>query len=96
MADKSIVLITGANTGLGFEIVKALVASKTLYHIIIGARSEEKAKQAISAAKEHAPNTASELSSVQIDVQDDDSIESAFKEVEKKFGRIDALVNNAG
>ena len=34
MSDKNIVLITGANTGLGYEAVRALCASDRVYEIL--------------------------------------------------------------
>jgi NADP-dependent 3-hydroxy acid dehydrogenase YdfG len=55
MADKHIVLITGANTGLGLEVVKALYKSDLPYEIILGARSVDKANQAIASVKEEQP-----------------------------------------
>lgn len=38
----------------------------------------------------------SEIVTIQIDIEDDDSSDIAFKEVERKYGRDDALVNEAG
>jgi NAD(P)-dependent dehydrogenase (short-subunit alcohol dehydrogenase family) len=96
MAETSIVLITGGNTGIGYETVKALYASAQAHTILMGSRSLEKAKEAISTLQGEVTETKSEVVSIQIDIEDDSSIENAFKEVESKYGRIDALVNNAG
>lgn len=96
MADKHIVLITGGNTGLGYETVKALYASETAYTILMGSRSVEKANDAIKLLQSEVPSSKTEVIPVQIDIEDDESIEKAFKEVESKYGKIDTLINNAG
>lgn len=96
MANNSIVLITGGNTGIGLETVKALYASPQAHTILMGSRSLDKAKEAISTLQSEIPNSKSEIVPLQIDIEDDTSIENAFKEVESKWGRVDSLVNNAG
>jgi NAD(P)-dependent dehydrogenase (short-subunit alcohol dehydrogenase family) len=96
MADTSIVLITGGNTGIGYETVKALYGSPEAHTILMGSRSMDKAAEAIKTLESEVSETKSTVVPIQIDIEDDASIEKAFKEVESKFGRVDALVNNAG
>ena len=96
MTDKTIVLVTGANTGLGFEIVKALLRSNQLYHIILAGRSLGRAQEAIKLAQEEVKETKSELTALQLDLSDDESIERAFTTVQGSLPRIDVLVNNGG
>jgi NAD(P)-dependent dehydrogenase (short-subunit alcohol dehydrogenase family) len=96
MAESSIVLITGGNTGIGYESVKALYASPQPHTILMGSRSLEKAKDAISMLQSEVSESKSYIVPVQIDIEDDASIESAFKDIESKHGRVDALINNAG
>ena len=95
MASK-VVLITGANTGIGFQIVRSLCASDRTYDILVGGRSLSKAEDAVKSAKEEFASTSSTLSAIQIDIEYDDSIKKAFSEVQSKFGKVDFLVNNAG
>lgn len=95
-ATREVVLITGANTGIGFEIVKALCKSNKGYDIIVSGRSLEKVEQAISSATTEFPSSSSKLYPLQVDIEYDDSIKKAFEEVNSIFGRVDALVNNAG
>jgi NAD(P)-dependent dehydrogenase (short-subunit alcohol dehydrogenase family) len=96
MSDSSIVLITGGNTGIGYETVKALYASPEAHTILMGSRSMDKAVEAIKTLESEVQETKSTVVPIQIDIEDDASIEKAFKEVESKYGKVDALVNNAG
>jgi NAD(P)-dependent dehydrogenase (short-subunit alcohol dehydrogenase family) len=96
MDTRKIVLVTGANTGLGYEIVKALCASQTAYEVLVGGRSLPKAEHAAKTLSSEFPTTRSHLRAVQIDIEDDSSIEALFELVQESYGRLDALVNNAG
>ena len=96
MDPETIVLVTGANTGLGFEMIRALCSSEKSYELLVGGRSLIKAEQAVDAVMKEFPSTASRVWPVQIDIEDDESIQRVFDEVQTRFGRLDALVNNAG
>lgn len=93
--DKTIVLITGANTGIGLETVRALLRSDKRYQIILGGRDIVKAQGAVSAVKEEIESK-SEVTPIQIDTESDESIHKACDEVASKFERVDCLINNAG
>jgi NAD(P)-dependent dehydrogenase (short-subunit alcohol dehydrogenase family) len=95
-ASKNVVFITGANTGLGWEVIKALLQSSTPYHIIMGSRSLNNAESAIKTLLKEVPNSASDVTPVQADLTSDASLEAAVKFIEGKFGKIDTLINNAG
>jgi NAD(P)-dependent dehydrogenase (short-subunit alcohol dehydrogenase family) len=86
----TIVLITGANKGIGFEIAKKLAKEQPTYHILLGSRDPERG--AASAAKLQAKN----VEAITIDVTSDASISAAASTVASKFGRLDVLINNAG
>jgi NAD(P)-dependent dehydrogenase (short-subunit alcohol dehydrogenase family) len=91
-----IVLITGANTGIGFQVVRALCDSTQTYSIIVSGRSPAKVQSAISAIQSEFPTSQSQLFPLQIDLESDDSIKQAYEDINTKFGKLDALVNNAG
>lgn len=95
-AGKPVVLITGANTGLGLAAVKALCQSSNPYQILIGCRDVQKGEDAMNTVKTEVPNTASTLSVVQVDVASDESIQKAADHVSAQYGRVNVLVNNAG
>lgn len=92
----NVVLITGANTGIGLEVVKALCKSSQAYSIVMGARSVTKGEDAAAAVRKEIPATSSSLSVVQVDLESDDSIKKAVADVQSKFDRLDVLVNNGG
>ena len=94
--NKQIVLITGANAGLGLEIVKALAASAHAHTIILAGRSPQKVADAIKQVKTELPDTKSTFDDLQIDIEDDDSISKAFDKFSGSYDRIDCLINNAG
>ncbi|KAL6796155.1 NAD(P)-binding protein [Trichoderma sp. SZMC 28013] len=94
--DKKVVFVTGANTGLGLEVVKALYKSNQPFNIIMGTRSLSKGETAVAAVRREIPSSLSSLDIVQIDIASDKSIEEALCAIEMKFGMLDILVNNAG
>lgn len=96
MASRKIALVTGANTGIGYEAVKALLQSNKSYHVFLGSRSLEKGKHAVETLKKECPESTSTVEAIQVDLTSDESIEKAFEQVKNGPGHIDALVNNAG
>ncbi|KAL9135198.1 MAG: hypothetical protein Q9175_003618 [Cornicularia normoerica] len=96
MDQNIIVLVTGANTGLGFEMIKTLCSSEQAYEVLVGGRSLVNAEQAANAIKRDFPSTRRRVWPVQIDIEDDESIQTIFDEVQTISCGLDALVNNAG
>lgn len=72
-----------------------MTAASANYHVIIGARNTTKGAEAVKSLQSD-PSTKGSLSTVQIDVTDKSSILAAAKQVKQEFGRVDALINNAG
>ncbi|MBW4518845.1 MAG: SDR family NAD(P)-dependent oxidoreductase [Scytolyngbya sp. HA4215-MV1] len=79
--------ITGASRGFGLEIVKAVLASGD--QVIATVRI--KPEQLTRALHNH-----SNLYVVQMDVTQEDQVQTAVKQGIDRFGRFDVLVNNAG
>ena len=93
--EQRIALVTGANKGIGFEVVRQL--ARKGFHVFLGARNEKAGKAAVE--KLHGENTARSgitAAFLKIDVSNPDSIRSAAEEFSKKSDRLDTLVNNAG
>lgn len=96
MVSPNIVLVTGGNGGLGYEIVKAFYEADKTYRIFMGSRSLDKGKEAIKRLDEECPGATNTVEVVQLDLTSDESIEKAFAQVQADVGYIDTLVNNAG
>ncbi|KAL8710252.1 MAG: hypothetical protein Q9220_005183 [cf. Caloplaca sp. 1 TL-2023] len=90
---KTIVLITGANGGIGFELAAQLMA-KGSYHVLLGSRSVEKGQTAVTTLQ--SKNLPGSVELITLDVTSDDSIDKAVMVVGDHHGRLDVLVNNAG
>ena len=93
---EKIVLVTGANKGIGFGIAKHLGLSG--WQVIIGARDEQRAEKAISELKAAGVNV---LGWVNIELRkfaaaDVDYTEKLVKELNEKYAGLSLLVNNAG
>ncbi|KAL1858573.1 hypothetical protein Plec18170_002773 [Paecilomyces lecythidis] len=96
MSSATTILITGANTGLGLEIVKALCKEPVAYNILLGSRDIAKGKQAHAQLQKELPQSQSNIEVIQIDVSSDDSIQRAVDHVKATYGKLDVLINNAG
>lgn len=85
-----IALITGANKGIGFEIARQL--GKRGMTVIVGARHSQRGAQAVARLKDEGVDARIAV----LDVTDQKTIITAAREVERAFGRLDVLINNAG
>ena len=81
----NVIFITGASTGIGLETAR-LFQSKN-WKVAATMRSPEKAEDLQKVA---------DVETFRLDVTDVDSIKAAIDGAIEKFGRIDAVVNNAG
>jgi NADP-dependent 3-hydroxy acid dehydrogenase YdfG len=78
MAQTDVVLITGANTGIGYQIIRALTSSEKTHNIIVAGRSLEKVQAAINSAKAEFSSTKSKLYPLQVDLESDESINAVW------------------
>jgi len=85
-------IITGANTGLGFETARGLL--KLGYQVVITSRDSGRGNQAITKLKAEHPQA--NASTLPLDLADPASIDSFTKSFATAFGKWDVLVLNAG
>ncbi|KAL4866721.1 hypothetical protein BDV12DRAFT_210337 [Aspergillus spectabilis] len=95
MASKPVILVTGGNQGLGHETLRVLARAQR-YHLIVAARSQAKADEAVKNIASETPSDATDFTAVVINLDSDETILAAAQMVEEKFGYLDVLVNNAG
>ena len=84
-------LITGGNSGIGLEAAKIL--AKKNADIVIACRNPQKAQAAIEAIK---PLGNGKVESVALDLSKLSSVRSAASEINQRYNKLDALINNAG
>jgi NADP-dependent 3-hydroxy acid dehydrogenase YdfG len=89
MADKPVILITGASTGIGAETARA--AAKQGYRLVLAARSQDK----LASLRDELGGESNVLT-VQCDVQSGEDQKNMVNQALETFGRIDAVFANAG
>lgn len=82
-------VVTGANKGIGFEIVRQL-ASKGIV-VVLTARDEKKGLEAVEKLKDY--GLSDHVVFHQLDVSDPASTASLADFIKAKFGKLDILVN---
>lgn len=88
--EKQIAVVTGANRGIGFEIVRQLATQG--YRVILAARSAEKGQ----AAAAELVSEGLDVHCLPLDVADTASIQAFAAAVGAQAGHLAILVNNAG
>ncbi|KAJ7103405.1 NAD(P)-binding protein [Mycena belliarum] len=87
----SVIVVTGGNAGIGYEIIKALLPKNAKVYML--SRSKERAESAISRLK---TETGKEALFIQLDLSDLDSVRRASDELISKESKLDVLFNNGG
>jgi NAD(P)-dependent dehydrogenase (short-subunit alcohol dehydrogenase family) len=85
-----VALITGANKGIGLETARQL--GKLGVTILVGARDLAKGEEAAEVLR----GTGVDARAVKLDVVSEADRVAVAKYIEKEFGRLDILINNAG
>lgn len=85
-----VAIVTGATSGFGEAIARALAREGV--SLAIGARREARLKGLEEELKQDSPR----ILALPLDVRETDQVANFVREVVRKFGRIDILINNAG
>jgi len=91
MSDSRIILVTGANTGIGYELVRLLAEQG--HTVYLGARNPQSGREAEE--KLHSEGFKS-VKFIEIDVSKPSTVLSARDTITSLSGKLDVLVNNAG
>jgi NAD(P)-dependent dehydrogenase (short-subunit alcohol dehydrogenase family) len=89
VTDRPVAVVTGANRGIGREVVRQLAAQG--YLTVLSSRDDQRGR---AAADELGGDEAGVVAR-QLDVADDASVRAAATWVQDTYGRCDALVINA-
>ena len=89
---QQVALVTGSNRGIGFEIAKQLVMKKI--QVVLTSRNSANGEAALKRLTRD-DGGIKKVVSMQLDVSNQVSVDRILNEVEKTFGRLDILVNNA-
>jgi NAD(P)-dependent dehydrogenase (short-subunit alcohol dehydrogenase family) len=84
-----VVLVTGANTGIGLATCRALACLGCT--VLLGARNRERGEAAVTLLRDEGLDVRLQL----IDVTDIGSVQAAAQDIDATHGRLDTLVNNA-
>jgi NAD(P)-dependent dehydrogenase (short-subunit alcohol dehydrogenase family) len=87
-----VAVITGANTGLGYETAAALAEHGA--HVVLAIRNLDKGKDA--AARITAKSPHAEVVLQELDLTSLESIRAAADQLRSDYDRVDLLINNAG
>ena len=86
------ILITGANSGIGYETARALTQRGA--HVVLGCRTRNKADEAVARIDASNPSGTTEI--LEMDLADLDSVADAAARFASGHERLDVLINNAG
>jgi NAD(P)-dependent dehydrogenase (short-subunit alcohol dehydrogenase family) len=84
-----IALVTGGNKGIGFQTVRQLAQQNI--KVLLGARNEAEG----SKAEETLRAESLDVTFIRLDISSSDDIEATRNFIEKQFGKLDILINNA-
>lgn len=90
---KTVVLVTGSNQGIGYEIVKKLATEHGDYQLVLSGRRKAAVDEAVAGLRAAGLGN---VDALVLDISDDASIAAAVAAVQTRYGRLDVLVNNAG
>lgn len=85
-------VVTGANSGIGFEAAVALAQKKA--HVVLACRSPQRAEEALASLRSRAPGASAELRA--LDLASLKSVRAFAEACAAAHPRLHGLINNAG
>ncbi|XP_015985237.2 3-keto-steroid reductase/17-beta-hydroxysteroid dehydrogenase 7 isoform X5 [Rousettus aegyptiacus] len=91
---RKVVLVTGANSGVGHALCQRLLQEDDGLHLCLACRNPDRAEAARAALLASCPSA--QITAVQVDVSDPRSVLRAAGELRRRFRRLDCVYLNAG
>ncbi len=92
--DGRVAVVTGANSGLGFEVAKVLALQGAT--VVLACRDLEKGERAAARIAAGGGGDRARLSMIELDLASLAAVRRAAAEIRSRHQRLDLLVNNAG
>ncbi|WP_167019739.1 SDR family NAD(P)-dependent oxidoreductase [Chitinophaga sp. Cy-1792] len=89
MSSSEIILITGANRGLGLETARQLL--KKGFTVILSCRDSHKGNEALQQLQQEGLSPAF----IPLDISDPKQVQAAYAWINNQYGQLDVLINNA-
>ena len=91
-----VIVITGANKGIGFELAKRLLKNPSKPRLVLTSRNESLGREALRELSNLSPSSKDDLHYHVLDITKKETYASFADWIKATFGKIDVLVNNAG
>lgn len=89
---EQVILITGASAGIGAALARRLAGEYMGIRLVIAARNQEKLEKVVTECLK----SGADVLAVPTDIGEVEQVQALAKKALERFGRVDALVNNAG
>ena len=90
-SDSRIILVTGANRGIGLAVVKKFSTDFPKDIIILGSRERKRGEEALISL-----GSPTNVQVIELDTSSKESIDKAAAEIQQKYKYLDIIINNAG
>lgn len=95
-SDSRVIVITGANRGIGFELARRLLKNPSKPIVVVTSRTESPGQAALKELLDQYPDSKERLYYHVLDITNKDTYFPFSEWIKATFRRIDVLVNNAG
>ena len=85
-----VAVVTGGNGGIGLGMARGIAAAGAA--VVVAARNRDKSRRAVAELE----GLGAKAVAIDVDVADEASVNALVQETERRLGRLDVLVNNAG
>lgn len=86
-----VILVTGANRGIGFSIAQALGQENPGITLLVASRSITTAEEAIKQLRLR--NVTAAFRPIELDVTNDDSVQKVVSDIGQRFGHLDGTLS---